>query len=64
MKGGFSCIIVGNKNSVKLYIQLPSEYKSYFENIFYSTFVASEGILLQDTQITQALDKPSHYLVF
>jgi hypothetical protein len=37
--------LAGNKQQVKLLIQIPFEYKTYFENLFYATFSSSELVL-------------------
>lgn len=66
MKWWFSCMLIGNKSSVKCYLQLPTEYKSYFENIFYATFVASETLVLSPEKaltIPQLSSKTTTYII-
>lgn len=54
-------MISGNTSDIKLYVGVPKDFKSYFENTFYASYPTSDLIELKDAiNIPQNRD----YLLF
>lgn len=50
-------MISGNSVEIKLYVGVPKDFKSYFENTFYASFPTSDLIELKEQpQLPQARD--------